>query len=65
MNANVGNTEKVIRIIVAFVLFSMWFYLEGNLRYIALIGIIPLVTALVSWCPLWTLFGINTCTKKN
>lgn len=64
MTANIGNTEKVIRMIAAVVLFSMWFYLEGNMRYIAFIGIIPLVTSLVSWCPLWTVFGINTCSKK-
>ena len=64
MKANVGNTEKVIRIIIAIVLFSMWFFLEGNMRYIALVGIIPLVTALFSFCPLWTAFGINTCKKQ-
>ncbi|MCA9732954.1 MAG: DUF2892 domain-containing protein [Deferribacteres bacterium] len=64
MKANVGNTEKVIRIIIAIVLFSMWFFLEGNMRYIALVGIIPLVTALFSFCPLWTVFGINTCKKQ-
>ena len=64
MKANVGNTEKVIRIIIAIVLFSMWLFLEGNMRYIALVGIIPLVTALFSFCPLWTVFGINTCKKQ-
>ncbi len=64
MTANIGNTEKVIRIIVAVILFSMWFFLEGNMRFIALVGIVPLVTALASWCPLWTVFGINTCSKK-
>jgi len=65
MKANVGSADKVVRIVIALVLFSLYFFLEGNLRYIALIGIIPLLTAFTSWCPIYTIFGITTCPFKK
>ena len=40
------------------------FVLEGNLRFLALVGFIPLLTSLVSWCPLYALFGLSTCPAK-
>ncbi len=61
MTPNIGNTEKVIRVIIGIALLSLLFVLEGNMRYLGLIGIIPLVTVAVSWCPIWKLLGINTC----
>ncbi|MFP5344680.1 MAG: DUF2892 domain-containing protein [Gammaproteobacteria bacterium] len=61
MKPNVGNTERIIRVIIGVVLLSLLFVLEGNMRYLGLIGIIPIVTAAVSWCPVWALLGINTC----
>lgn len=61
MKPNVGNTEKIIRAIIGVALLSLLFVLEGNMRYLGLIGIIPLATAAVSWCPIWALLGINTC----
>lgn len=65
MKANVGSVDKVIRFILAIALFSLYFVLEGNMRYLALIGFVPLLTALVSWCPLYSLLGINTCPVKT
>ncbi|KEF38769.1 Protein of unknown function (DUF2892) [Schinkia azotoformans MEV2011] len=64
MKINVGKSDRIIRIIFALVLFSLFFFLEGNLKYLALIGIIPLVTAFIKFCPLYTLFGISTCKIK-
>ncbi len=65
MKLNVGSADKVIRYILALVFFSLYFVLEGNMRYLAFIGIVPLVTALMSWCPLYSLFGISTCSTKS
>lgn len=65
MKANVGSVDKAVRIVIALVLFSLYFVLEGNLRYIAFVGIIPLLTAFVSWCPLYSIFGISTCPLKK
>ncbi|MCK6559764.1 DUF2892 domain-containing protein [candidate division KSB1 bacterium] len=64
MKANVGSLDKTVRLILALVLFSLYFVLEGNLRFLALVGFIPLLTGLVSWCPLYALFGLSTCPAK-
>jgi len=61
---NVGNTDKIIRIILALILFCLFFVLQGNLRFIALLGFVPLVTALVGFCPIYSLLGINTNKAK-
>ncbi len=65
MKANVGSLDKVIRVIIALALFSLFFVLEGSWRYLAVVGFVPLLTALVSWCPLYMLFGLNTCSVEK
>ena len=65
MKANVGSIDKTLRFLAAIVLFSMFFVLEGYARYIALFGLVPLSTALLSWCPLYTLLGVNTCPART
>ncbi|WP_335872723.1 YgaP family membrane protein [Bacillus sp. 2205SS5-2] len=64
MKTNVGATDRIIRIVLALVLFSLFFLLEGNLKYLSLIGIIPLLTAFVRFCPLYSLVGTSTCKVK-
>lgn len=67
MKTNVGSTDKIIRIIAA-VLFSVLFFtgtVTGTLGYVLLaLGGILLATSLISFCPLYTLFGINTCPRN-
>lgn len=60
MQKNVGSTDKVIRWIIGLILLSLLFFLEGGVRYIGLIGLIPILTAIVGFCPLYTLFKLNT-----
>ena len=60
---NVGQTDKMIRIILGIVLLSMFFFVEGNAKYFGVLGIIPLYTGLTGKCALYKLFGINT--KKD
>lgn len=59
MTKNVGKIDKVIRLVlgVALIAFAV---LTGNV--LGYIGIIPIVTALMSWCPLYTLIGKNSCS---
>jgi len=64
MKTNVGSIDKWIRLILAIGLFSLFFVLEGNARYWALLGIVPLVTALTNSCPLYSIFGLSTCPFK-
>jgi hypothetical protein len=65
MQANVGGADRIIRIILGLVLLSLFFILDGNARYLGLIGIVPIATALIRWCPAYTLIGVNTCGTKK
>ena len=65
MKVNEGNLDRVIRIIIGLIILSLWFVLQGNAEYLALIGLIPLITGIIGWCPLYTIFGINTTGKRN
>ena len=65
MEKNVGHpVDKAARIVIGIVLLFLVFYLEGNIRWIGLIGIIPILTVVVGWCPGWAVLGINTCKTK-
>jgi len=59
---NVGNVDKVIRVIIGFGLISLVFI--GPQTPWGWIGLIPLVTAFISFCPLYSLTGINSA-KSN
>ena len=61
---NVGSVDKLVRIIAGIGILSLIFLLEGNARWIGLIGIVPLFTGLVGYCPLYSLVGLNTCRAK-
>jgi hypothetical protein len=65
MKPNVGSLDKTVRIVFGLALLSLWFVLEGQLRYLALIGIVPLLTATMGVCPLYSLLGVNTCGIKK
>lgn len=62
---NVGTVDRVVRLTVAALLFAVFFYVPGPLHWLGLVGIVPLVTALIGWCPIYTLFGISTCAVKD
>ncbi len=65
MKANVGGMDRNLRIVVGAALFSLFFILEGNARFWGLIGLVPLLTGIVNFCPLYTVLGINTCPMKE
>lgn len=62
-----GNADRLIRIVIAAVVGALVGFevVQGTLAYV-LLGLagIFLLTSLVSFCPLYTLFGLNTCPKK-
>jgi hypothetical protein len=61
MTRNVGTTDRVVRIIIGVALLSLFFVLEGNLRWLGLIGLVPLLTAVAGNCPLYSIIGLSTC----
>jgi hypothetical protein len=65
MNKNVGGIDRVIRILLGIVVLSLYFVLEGDLRWWALIGFVPLMTGLIGWCPAYVPFGIKTCGMRR
>lgn len=65
MLQNVGNVDKIIRVIIGIVLLSLIFFLSGSIRWIGLIGLIPLLTGLIGNCPLYSIFGLSTCPLKR
>ena len=64
VNQNVGTIDKLLRVVVGLVLLSLLVLLQGNLRWVGLIGLVPLGTALMGFCPLYMLFGIKTCKTR-
>jgi len=63
MTCNIGKVERIIRGIVGIAVI-VWGVMEQN--WLGAIGLIPLVTALIGWCPPYALLGINTgCKTKN
>ncbi|OHE20471.1 MAG: hypothetical protein A2525_07340 [Sulfurimonas sp. RIFOXYD12_FULL_36_11] len=61
MTKNIGKVDKVARIVVG-VIFIVIGIITGS--WLGLIGIIPIVTAVINWCPLYDLLKINTCNDK-
>ncbi|WP_243382409.1 YgaP family membrane protein [Geothrix alkalitolerans] len=64
MKMNIGGTDKVVRILAGLVLLSLLFLLKGNARWFGLLGLVPLATAFLGFCPLYTLVGVDTNPKK-
>ena len=65
MNANVGGIDRTLRIVVGIALLSLFFILEGNARYVGLLGIVAIATGIFRFCPAYTLLGVNTCPMKK
>ncbi|MES9859169.1 MAG: DUF2892 domain-containing protein [Sedimenticola sp.] len=61
MKKNVGSVDRVIRVIVGLVLLG-WGAATANLW--GAVGIIPLFTAAIGWCPAYLPFGIKTCKTE-
>ncbi len=60
MSANVGGLDRAIRIVAGLAILSLFFMLEGPKHWFALLGLVPLATGLIGWCPAYAPFGIRT-----
>jgi hypothetical protein len=63
MNQNEGSIDRVVRVLVGAVLLSLVFF--GPHTLLGLLGIVPLFTGLVGFCPLYRVFGLSTRTTKT
>jgi hypothetical protein len=62
MKTNVGGIDRILRIVLGLVLIGL--ALTGTIGVWGWIGVVPLATGFMSFCPLYPLLGINTCPKK-
>lgn len=65
MKKNVGQLDRIIRIILGVAVLSLFFILEGGLKWISLLGIIFILTGIINFCPLYLPFGISTRKLKK
>ena len=59
MKKNVGGIDRIIRIAAGLAILSLVFI--GPETKWGYLGLIPLATGLIGWCPPYQLFGISTC----
>lgn len=66
MSTNVGGIDRIIRIVIGLAL--LWYATLAaptGYNWIGWIGVIPLLTALIGSCPLYSIIGVNTCPAKR
>ena len=59
MKINVGKTDKILRIVAGIALIAS--AATGYFAPWGWIGIVPLGTALIGWCPAYAIFGLSSC----
>ncbi|MFT3846187.1 MAG: DUF2892 domain-containing protein [Lacibacter sp.] len=68
MKKNMGNTDRIIRILIAAVFAFLYFSgkVTGTPGIVLLVlGAVFVLTSIISFCPLYTIFGLNTCPAKE
>ena len=61
MKTNVGGIDRTLRIVIGLALIGLT--LAGTIGPWGWIGVVPLITAALGTCPLYTLLGLNTCPR--
>ena len=62
MTKNVGSVDRTIRLLAGVVLIAL--AATGTVGWWGWLGIVPLATGLIGWCPPYSLLGINTCAVR-
>ena len=63
MKKNEGTIDRILRVLLGLGLLSIVFV--GPETKWGLVGIIPLLTGAMGWCPLYRVVGVNTCSLKK
>ncbi len=63
MSSNVGGADRIIRIVAGIILIAL--AAAGTIGYWGYIGVVPLATGLIGWCPAYLPFGIKTCRTRT
>jgi hypothetical protein len=62
MKTNEGTIDRAVRVLAGLVLIAL--AATGTVGVWGWIGVVPLATGLIGWCPAYTLLGISTCPMK-
>jgi hypothetical protein len=62
MKCNIGKTDRILRIILGIVLVFLGIIYNN---WLWILGLVPLITAVFSFCPMYLPFHINTCKKEE
>jgi hypothetical protein len=63
MKSNVGGIDRIARIVLGLVLIGLT--VTGNIGVWGWLGVVPLATGAIGWCPPYAIFGFNTCSMKK
>lgn len=63
MKANVGGIDRILRIAIGLVLVAL--AITGTVGPWGWIGLVPLATGALGFCPLYPLFGFSSCPLKK
>lgn len=63
MKSNVGGIDRILRIVIGLVLIGLT--VMGTIGAWGWLGILPLVTGAIGWCPPYAILGWNTCPMKK
>ncbi|MFH1118383.1 MAG: DUF2892 domain-containing protein [Bacteroidota bacterium] len=67
MKKNIGNTDKLIRLVIALVIAVLYFFnlISGTLAIVlGIIALAMVITSLLNFCGLYAIFGCSTCKTK-
>ncbi len=63
MKSNVGGIDRILRIAVGLALIAL--AATGTVGWWGWLGIVPLATGAIGWCPPYAILGFNTCSRKG
>jgi sulfite exporter TauE/SafE len=61
VKANVGTVDRIIRFVIGIVIIVVGIYFKN---WWGLVGLIPIISAAIRWCPIYRIFGIATCQRE-
>lgn len=62
MKCNVGRTEQIVRVVIGTVIVLIGVYFRS---WWGLIGLVPIITGAIRYCPISAVLGISTCDANN
>ena len=68
MSTNVGGLDRVLRVILGLALLAFalgWLWPGTGYNWIGWIGVVPIATALIGTCPLYSIIGVSTCPRAG